>query len=123
FLSDEQRFSLKDFELHVADPKDIIERWGKSHPELISNTANIAARCDVEIQLGEILIPKFPTPTGETEKTLLEKLVWRGLAWRYGGQENKAAGQLSVAGAKKYLTAQVIERAEFELGIIDKMGF
>jgi DNA polymerase-3 subunit alpha len=123
FLSDEQRFSLKDFELHVADPKDIIKRWGKSHPKLITNTAKIADRCQVDIQLGEILIPKFPTPAGETEKTLLEKMVWKGLAWRYGGKGKAGAEELTVAESKKYLTGEVIERAEFELGIIEKMGF
>jgi DNA polymerase-3 subunit alpha len=123
FLSDDQRFSLKDFELHVADPKDIIKRWGKTHPELITNTSKIAARCKVDIKLGEILIPKFPTPAGETEKTLLEKLVWKGLAWRYGGISKKASEKLTIADAKEHLTDEVVERAEFELGIIDRMGF
>jgi DNA polymerase-3 subunit alpha len=45
FLSDENRFSLKEFELHVADPKDIINRWGAKHPELITNSKKIADRC------------------------------------------------------------------------------
>lgn len=123
FLSDEQRFSLKDFELHVADPKDIIKRWGKTHPELISNSLKIAERCDVSIELGKILIPKFPVPRGQSEKSYLDKLVWQGLAWRYGGQSSSSAGKLAITEAKKYLTSQVIERAEFELSIIDKMGF
>lgn len=30
FLSDEKRMSLKNFELHVTDPKEIIKRWGRS---------------------------------------------------------------------------------------------
>src|SRR5690606_36643446 len=38
FLSDEKRMSLKDFELHVTDPKEIIERWQKTHPEAVANT-------------------------------------------------------------------------------------
>ena len=38
FLSDEKRMSLKDFELHVTDPSEIIERWGKDHPDFITNT-------------------------------------------------------------------------------------
>ena len=123
FLTDEQRFSLKDFELHVADPKDIIKRWGKDHPELITNTSKIAERCDVELELGKILIPKFPTPKGQNEKTYLEEKVWQGLAWRYGGVERPKAEQLSQAAAKKTLTKEVIERAEFELDIVSRMGF
>ncbi|MBX4188946.1 PHP domain-containing protein, partial [Candidatus Saccharibacteria bacterium] len=90
FLSDEQRFSLKEFELHVADPKDVIKRWGTENSELITNTAQIAERCDLEIELGNILIPKFPTPKGRDERSYLELLVWQGLAWRYAGINRKA---------------------------------
>jgi DNA polymerase-3 subunit alpha len=123
FLSDEQRFSLKAFELHVADPKEIIKRWGKDHPELIKNTAKIAARCEVSLELGKILIPKFPTPRGQTEKTYLEAQVWQGLAWRYGGKSRDKALNLSAAAAQKTLAQEVVERAKFELDIVSKMGF
>jgi DNA polymerase-3 subunit alpha len=123
FLSDEKRFSLKDFELHVAEPAEIIKRWGAEHPDLILNTKKIADRCQVTIELGKILIPTFPTPKGEDEKSFLEKLVWRGLAWRYGGQSRGEAAKLSVAAAKKTLTPDIIERALYELGVVNSMGF
>ncbi|MBX4201394.1 DNA polymerase III subunit alpha [Candidatus Saccharibacteria bacterium] len=123
FLTDEQRFSLKNFELHVADPKDIIKRWGKDHPELITNTSKIAAQCEVELELGKILIPKFPTPKGKSEVTYLEEKVWQGLAWRYGATDRLKSGSLTIAGAKKLLNKEVIERADFELGIVSRMGF
>ena len=80
FLSDEKRMSLSNFELFVADPKDIIKRWAKNHPESITNTKAIAQRCDVDIKLGNYLIPKFPVPNGETEKTYLQLLTYSGLA-------------------------------------------
>jgi DNA polymerase-3 subunit alpha len=123
FLSDEKRFSLKDFELHVAEPAEIIKRWGAENPDLILNTKKIADRCQVTIELGKILIPTFPTPKGEDEKSFLEKLVWRGLAWRYGGQSRAEAAKLSVAAAKKTLTPDIIERALYELGVVNSMGF
>lgn len=123
FLADEERFSLKDFELHVMDPVEIIKRWGGTHPELIYNTKVIADRCDVQIELGDILIPKFPTPANETEKSLLEKLVWQGLAWRYGGMDRAASSRLTPAQAKKLLSPEIIERANYELGIVGKMNF
>ena len=123
FLSDENRFSLKNFELHVADPKEIIKRWGADHPELITNTSKIAKRCNVEIELNKILIPKFSTPKGETEKSFLEKKVWRGLAWRYGGKNRNQVDSLTVEQAKKTLSKAVVERANYELGIVYKMGF
>ena len=34
YLNDEKRMSLKEFDLFVTDPKDIIERWGKIDPEI-----------------------------------------------------------------------------------------
>jgi len=123
FLSDEQRMSLKEFDLSVADPKTIIDRWGAEHPEVITNTAAIAERCSLNIELGKILIPKFPMPKGETERSLLEKQVYRGLAWRYGGMKEEVAGKLSVAEAKKKLSKDIRERAVYELEVIEKMGF
>lgn len=123
YLSDTDRMSLKEFELHVADPKDIIARWGEDYPEMITNTRAIADRCNVSIELGKILIPKFPVPKGEDEKSYLHKLVYQGLAWRYGGVEEAATAKLSVEKAKKSLPAEVAERAVFELDVIEKMGF
>lgn len=123
FLADEQRMSLKDFELHVADPREVIKRWGKDNAKLITNSKKIADRCDVSIELGKILIPKFPVPAKETEETVLHQKVWSGLAWRYGGKSRQQASKLSISEAKKLLPKEVIERAEYELESISKMGF
>ncbi|MFI5212551.1 MAG: PHP domain-containing protein, partial [Candidatus Saccharimonadales bacterium] len=76
FLSDEKRMSLKDFELHVTDPMEIINRWSDTNLQAIANTRAIADRCNVELELGRILIPTFPVPSGETEKTFLDTLVY-----------------------------------------------
>ncbi len=123
FLSDEKRMSLKDFELHVTEPADIIERWSKTHPEAVLNTKRIAERCNVEIALGGILIPKFPVPAGEDEKSYLHKLTWRGLAWRYGGVDLEKSNKLTIADAQEKLTPEIIERTDYELSIMDSMGF
>jgi DNA polymerase-3 subunit alpha len=123
FLSDEKRFSLKDFHLHLEEPAELIKRWGKTHPHLITNTKKIAEMCDVSIELGKILIPKFPTPKGMSEKSYLDKLVWQGLSWRYGDKTRKQSKELSVNEAKKTLNEEVIKRGEYELGIINNMGF
>jgi DNA polymerase-3 subunit alpha len=123
FLSDEKRMSLKDFELHVTEPAEIIKRWGKDYPELITNTRAIADRCHVEIELGKILIPKFPVPDGEDEQSYLHKLVYRGLAWRYGGMNEADAAGITIEAAKKTLPEDVAKRTEYELGVIAQMGF
>jgi DNA polymerase-3 subunit alpha len=123
FLSDEKRMSLKNFELHVTEPTEIIKRWGADNPESITNTKAIADRCNVEIELGKILIPKFPVPEQETEKSYLDKLVYRGLAWRYGGKSREDVANISIADAKKTLPKEVRVRVEYELGVIETMGF
>lgn len=123
FLSDEKRMSLKDYPLHVEDPANIVERWGKDYPEVISNTKAIAERCEVTIDLGKILIPKFPVPKGETEKSYLHKLVYQGLAWRYGDTPETEAATLTIPAAQKLLPKPIKERAKYELDVIDNMGF
>lgn len=123
YLSDEKRMSFKEFDLHVTDPNDIIKHWGKSHPQAITNTRVIADRCDVKLELGGILIPKFPTPNGESEKELLDNLVWRGLAWRYGGLKRVDVLDISIDEARKHIPENVLKRAEYELGVVEGMGF
>jgi DNA polymerase-3 subunit alpha len=123
FLSDERRMSLKDFELHVTDPAEIISRWQKTNPQAVANTRAIADRCELELELGGILIPKFPLPKGQSEKSYLHELVYQGLAWRYGNISQDEARALSIDDAKKTLTEPILERAKFELQVIDNMGF
>ncbi|HEX9153465.1 MAG TPA: DNA polymerase III subunit alpha, partial [Candidatus Saccharimonadales bacterium] len=123
FLSDEKRMTLKNYPLHVEHPSEIIKRWGKDHPEVIKNTKAIADRVDLSIELNRILIPKFPVPDGETEKTFLDSLVYRGLAWRYGGVTEEDAAKMSIEEAKKHIPEAPMARAAYELGVIDQMGF
>jgi len=121
--------SLKDFQLYVNKPEEVIGRWGAEHPEFITNTRVIAERCDLTIELGKILIPKFPVPKGETEKSYLEKLVYKGLARRYGQSAGgkpiaeAAAQKLAVPAAAKTLSGEVLERTRYELKVIGEMGF
>jgi len=123
FLSDDKRFSMKNIELHVTDPTSIINRWGDKFPELIKNSRKIADRCNVTIELNKILIPKFDVPKGETEKSYLQRLVYQGLAWRYGGCQESKIKELSVVEAKKKLPADIKKRAMYELEVIDQMNF
>jgi DNA polymerase-3 subunit alpha len=123
FLSDEKRMSLKNYPLHVEDPAEIIKRWGKDHPEVITNTKAIADRVHLEIELNRILIPQFPVPAGETEKSYLDKWVYRGLVWRYGGLSEDAVSEMTVEEAKKHIPEAPRKRAEYELKVINEMGF
>ena len=123
FMSDEKRMSLKDFELHVTEPLDLIERWQKTHPQAVLNTKAIADRCDVELELGGILIPTFPTPEGYDEKTFLHQMVFQGLTVRYGDLEHEDPLTRSIEEYRKHIPEDVLVRADYELGVIERMGF
>ncbi|MEO5627815.1 MAG: DNA polymerase III subunit alpha [Candidatus Saccharimonadales bacterium] len=123
YLSDTNRMTLANFELHVTKPEEVIARWGTDYPDFITNTRDIADRCDVTIELGKILIPKFPVPKGKTEKSYLDELVYKGLAWRYGNIPEDEANKMSIAEVKKVLPENVAKRATYELGVIESMGF
>lgn len=124
YLSDKNRMSLSDFELHLMDPREIIDHWADDCPEAILNTKRIAERCNVDIELGRILIPKFPSlPEGDTEHTFFHKLVYRGLLNRYNGVDAAEAQKYSVEKIKPMLSDEVRERAEMELSVIGSMGY
>ena len=123
YLSDKDRMTLDEFDLNVVDPNEVIKRWGKTHPEVILNSRAIAERCNVELELGKILIPSFPLPKGENEKGYLEKLVYQGLNARYLNISLDKAAKLKPSVAKDKLPKSVAERASYELSVIDHMGF
>ena len=123
YLSDEKRMSLKDFELHLTDPRDIIDHWGEEYPEVIRNTKKVADRCNVEIELGRILIPKYPLPEGENEHSYLLRLTYQGLLQRYNGASKEEAERLDPEDIIPQLSDEVRQRAEMELGVMGNMGY
>ena len=131
-LSDKNRMTLKDYDLHVISAEEIISHWQETCPEAVLNTKKIADRCNVDLQLGRILIPKFPVPDGEDEKTFLDKLVFRGLVYRYGGKTLEEVESLSESECRKILekvdkerdeTHRILPRIDYELFVVDKMGY
>jgi DNA polymerase III subunit alpha len=86
-----------------AEMADAFAEW----PEAIASTLEIAERCDVEIELGNQLIPRYETPAGESEADYLRTLVAEGLRRRYGDPPS----------------AEAVERMEMELEVIERMGF
>ncbi|MBV9472153.1 MAG: DNA polymerase III subunit alpha, partial [Solirubrobacterales bacterium] len=76
-------------------------------PEAVASTLEIAERCDVELELERQLIPRYPTPDGASESAYLRSLVLEGLRHRYSDPP----------------PAQAVERAEYELDVVERMGF
>ncbi|MEO7904889.1 MAG: DNA polymerase III subunit alpha, partial [Candidatus Saccharimonadales bacterium] len=123
YLSDEKRMSLKEFELHVTDPMDIISRWGRTNPQAVKNSRLIAERCDVELELDRILIPTFPVPEGQTEKTFLDTLVYEGTVERYNNIPVEQARKMTILEMSALLSEEVRVRLEMELDVLDRMGY
>ncbi|PIX11145.1 DNA polymerase III subunit alpha [Candidatus Falkowbacteria bacterium CG_4_10_14_0_2_um_filter_36_22] len=82
----------------------------KDVPQAVANTLAIAAKCDIEIKLGNIQLPYFIVPAGFNENNYLEKISREGLIKRYG---------------KKYegIDNKIKERLDYELAVIKKMGW
>src|SRR3954466_14174751 len=76
------------------------------HEEALRRTLEVAERCNVEIELGRILLPKFETPGGRDAFEYLVELVETGAESRYGT-----------------VTPELRERLKFELKTIKEMGF
>src|SRR5688572_16894860 len=76
-------------------------------PEALQSTLDIAERCNVDIELGKQLIPRYPTPDGSDERLYLRTMVEEGLRRRYGDPP----------------PAEALERMDMELEVIDRMGF
>src|SRR5215210_5188528 len=76
------------------------------HADALRRTLEIAERCNVEIQLGRILLPRYPTPGDRDAFDYLVELCEKGLERRYGDS-----------------TPELQERLRFELKTIKEMGF
>src|SRR5690349_21566005 len=100
------KMSFSTNEFYLKSSEEMAESFTE-FPGAIESTLEIAERCDVSIELGGQLIPRFDCPDGLTEKEYLRSLVMAGLRKRYGDPPPAAA----------------VERMEMELGVIDKMGF
>lgn len=120
-IGDTDRMEM-DMALFVTGADEVISRW-KHIPDAVSNTVKIAESCNVELELGKILIPKFPTPDGKTEGSYLKELCWQGAMWRYGDIPKEDMPLQTETKARNQLPSEVIERLDYELGIIENMGF
>ena len=92
---------------HYFKPVSEMARMFSDIPQTISNTKVIADKCNLIFSPGNIILPRFRVPGGETQSSYLKKLCHRGLKWRYGSNPS----------------ANVYNRLNKELKIIIKTGF
>ncbi len=104
-LSDENRMRMETDQLYVKS-EDEMRALFPNLPEAIDNTMLIAGRCHVDFDFSSTHLPRFPLEEGQEAKALLRDLCAKGLAERYAPDR-----------------ADARERLEYELGVIETMGY
>jgi DNA polymerase-3 subunit alpha len=98
------RFDTNEF--YLKSPDELTESF-RAWPEAVATTTEIAERCEVELELGKMLLPSYPTPDGSAPGDYLRRLTEDGLRSRYGDPP----------------PAQATERLAWELSVIEEMGY
>jgi DNA polymerase-3 subunit alpha len=105
-LDDPKRLRFPTQEFYVKSPEEMGQAFA-AVPEALENTLLVAERCNVDLELGQVLLPEFTVPEGFTPFTYLVHLCEEGLKKRYGDP----------------VPAKIKEQVEYELKVINDMGY
>ena len=106
-MTDEDRMKFATDEFYIKSPEEMADYFS-SVPEAIENTVKIADKCNFDFEFGVTKLPNYDVPEEfETHEDYFRYLISNGLEKRYG----KDYGE------------DVKTRAEYELGIISRMGY
>ncbi len=112
-IDDPKRFKFEGEEHYLKTSQEMRDLFSEL-PEACDNTLWIAERANVEIELGNPTLPQFPVPEEfassnyeESAARYLRHLSYEGATRRYGSQ----------------LSTSVTDRLDYELGVIESMGF
>ena len=104
-VNDQQRLRFDNhfYFKNVDEMREVLKDYP---PEAISNTLEIANRCNLKLDYGESVMPKYEVPEGHTNDSYLKELCYEGLREKYGE-----------------LSEEVQQRLDYELDIINKTGY
>lgn len=108
-LSDPGRFKFSGSGYYIKPAAEMRGFWDSQVPGACDNSLLIAERVGdySEVFAPRDLMPEFPVPAGETESSWLRKETLVGARHRHGAD----------------IPADVAARIDYELDVIDKMGF
>ncbi len=113
-MEDEERFRIPTRQLYLKSGEEMAKLFPHL-PQALANTAKIAEECELELELGQSILPEYqPLPEGKTPHQYLIDLCRQGLERRYDQLPN-----WNDAEERRKLDA----RLEYELGVIGTMGF
>jgi DNA polymerase-3 subunit alpha len=104
---DKNRMSYLHDDFSFRSPQRMKQDF-RDHPESIATTLEIAEKCNLDIPMGNYLLPSYELPVNVTAEDELKKLCLAGLINRYPGHTTRP---------------EIITRLEYELAIINKTGF
>ncbi len=104
-VNDQQRLRFDNhfYFKNVDEMREVLKAYP---PEAIANTLEIANRCNLELDYGESVMPKYEVPEGHTNDSYLRELCYQGL--------REKCGELS---------EEIQKRLDYELDIISKTGY
>lgn len=107
-VSDTNRMKIETKELFLKSRMEVINSLGDEFIEAIDTTEEIADRCNLNLEFGELKFPKYEIPSCvKTPGEFLRKIVYKGLSQRY----------------PTGLSEELLKRVEYELDVILKMGY
>ncbi|HWV25125.1 MAG TPA: DNA polymerase III subunit alpha [Thermomicrobiales bacterium] len=104
-INDPKRMKQDTNQFFLKGPQEM-ELLFKEYPEALANTIRIAEMCHLDLGFKGYQLPDFDVPAGMTPATYLRQLCEQGAMQHYGTLEG-----------------EIGQRLEYELGVIDKMGF
>ncbi len=104
-VDDQDRMRYEGGQFYLKSPEEMAELFPYA-PQAIANTEEIARRCQVEFKFHELKLPAYDVPQGYDARGYLRMLCEKGLSERYAQE-----------------TPELRERLEYELGVIEKMGY
>lgn len=106
-IDDPNRMTFSGEGYHVMSEEEVRALF-PDNPEYIDITKEISDRCNVELNMGTSIFPEFNVPDGMSHRDYLRKWCMEGLEKRYSEKPNYK---------------EAFERMDFELSVIEKMGF
>ncbi|RJR31626.1 DNA polymerase III subunit alpha [Candidatus Parcubacteria bacterium] len=105
-VTDDDRLSMMTEDFSFRSPGQVKEQW-RDYPEIIKNTEIVANLCDLNLEFGKILLPKFDLPKDHDPNEYLKDLCDKGMEERFGKKPDE----------------KIKQRLSYELDVIRKTGY
>ena len=112
-IIDGRPFGFEKNEFYFKTEKEMRELF-RDFDDACDNTIKIAEKCNFEFQFGKLHLPDFKAEDGKSHKETLRENAYLGF------KERKRLGRFDFS---RHSEAEYLERMEYELSVIDKMGF